>query len=282
MPGDGEITKDLMGRLERHYIRPGQIPAGGVFLPEVGWNAVGGTSRADALYVGFTSASGRLLIGHEVKASRADWLAELNKPGKADGWADQCHAWYLVTVPGVVHDGELPFGWGLMQPGRSRTRMEVVTPAIVHRDRVPGWDATRSIIARLDTVQGGARERIREEERAKVADQIEAAEGAEGRWRDHFANQTEHVRGLLEQVNKALGCRVVEHDRGSLDLVGPKLLEDLGALLGHHASLQGAVEELAGRYSGVSTTEVRAAIDHLDDALRRAREGLPPVRRDRW
>lgn len=136
-------------------------------------------------------------------------------------------------------------------------------------------------VATHDTIQGGARERIREEERAKVADQIKAANSAEDRWRDHFAQQTEHMRALLDQVNGALGCRVVDHDNGSLTTAGPARLAELGSLLGHHSSLQRAVEELAGRYGGASTDEVRKAVDHLDDALRRAREGLPP-RRDRW
>ena len=94
-------TRDLMARLERHYIPAGRPMPGGVFLPEVGWNATGGTSRADALYVGFTSASGRILIGHEVKASRSDWLTELRKPGKADGWADQVEANVVSREMGV-------------------------------------------------------------------------------------------------------------------------------------------------------------------------------------
>ena len=79
------MTKILMETLERHYINPSDDYAGGVFVPECGVNGkFGASSRVDALYVGFTQASGRLLIGHEVKASRSDWLRELSKVGKAD------------------------------------------------------------------------------------------------------------------------------------------------------------------------------------------------------
>jgi hypothetical protein len=90
-----------------------------------------------------------MLVGHEVKASRSDWLTELANPGKADAWADQCHEWWLITVPGVVRDGELPAGWGLMVPGTSKTRMRVLTPARRHADRQPSWDAIRSVVASL-------------------------------------------------------------------------------------------------------------------------------------
>lgn len=161
-------TGDLMARLERHYIAPPpEKPLnarqqakrlangdGGIFIAETGINGEwGGSSRCDALHVGFTSASGRVLTGHEVKVSRADWLSELRKVGKADTWADQCHRWFLVVPTAeIVQPGELPVGWGLMIPG-SRTRMKVLTEPTTYHDRVPGWDAVRSIMARQDTLQ---------------------------------------------------------------------------------------------------------------------------------
>lgn len=78
-------TEELLARLQRHYIKPGEQFPGGIFLPEVGWNGRSG-GRVDALYVGFTSTSGRRLVGHELKVSRSDWRHELDQPGKADGW----------------------------------------------------------------------------------------------------------------------------------------------------------------------------------------------------
>jgi hypothetical protein len=153
---DRTQTKHLLARLRRHYIKPGQTPAGGVFLEECGLNGNQGTSsRCDAVYVGFTSSSGRLLVGHEVKVSRADWRRELSKPGKADTWADQCHSWYVVAPSvDVVPPDELPRGWGLMVPPRRATsRMDIKVPAAVHMDRMPSWDITRSVLARLDTLQ---------------------------------------------------------------------------------------------------------------------------------
>lgn len=163
-------TEELLERLRRHYIKPGEGYVGGVFLPEVGWNGRGPGSRCDALYVGFTSTSGRKLIGHELKVSRADWRHELAQPGKADGWGDQCHAWFVVAPSEeVVPREELPHGWGLMVPGKSKTRMQVlVRPEYL--DRTPSWDAARSLLARADTLYrqslGAATQEVRRRERA--------------------------------------------------------------------------------------------------------------------
>ena len=149
-------TGELRERLQRHYIKPGQDLPGGIFLPEVGWNGSYG-GGCDAIYVGFTSTSGRILVGHELKTSRADWLRELNQPGKADKWCDECHQFWLV-VPDreIVHEGELPVDWGLMSPGPSKTRMLVHVKASTKLNHTPSWTAVRSIMARQDTLRAQA------------------------------------------------------------------------------------------------------------------------------
>jgi hypothetical protein len=166
-------TRELMARLERHYVKPSEPLPGGVFIPECGWNGTGGTSRADALYVGFTSTSGRILIGHEVKVSRADWQHELDQPGKADAWHDQCHQWYVVAPSvEIVPPETVPEGWGLMVPStRTKTRMQVVVKAQTWR-RTPSWDAVRSIMSRQDTLRaqviGAARQKYEQESRQAI------------------------------------------------------------------------------------------------------------------
>ncbi|AYN57636.1 hypothetical protein PBI_COTE_65 [Arthrobacter phage Cote] len=58
---------------------------------------------------------GPLLHGHEVKVSRSDWLTELRDPEKAEAFARYCDYWWLVVGDsGIVRDGELPAGWGLL------------------------------------------------------------------------------------------------------------------------------------------------------------------------
>lgn len=284
-PSDRAVTADLMARLERHYIKPGQDLPGGVFLPEVGQNGPwGGSSRrCDALYVGFTSTSGRLLVGHEVKASRADWLTELKSPGKADVWADQCHEWWLVTAPGVVADGELPAGWGHMVPGKSRTRMVVKTHAKRHPDRQPSWDACRSIIARQDTLRAQAITdgvvKGMERHRADVAADVERQ--VESRMRSQPDAKT--LQDRLDRIEAALGGRLIDDGRTVFwgDDTGEftaRDLADVATLLRAKASLDDAVRSLTGRYFTFEMRMLREALDRLDQAHAAAVESLPAER----
>lgn len=205
---DRETTRELMERLERHYIKPGQDLPGGIFVPECGRNGGGTGSRCDALYVGFTSTSGRLLIGHEVKVSRADWRKELDTAGKADQWADDCHAWYIVAPSTeIVVPEELPADWGLMIPStRTKTRMQVVVKATVHKARVPAWATVRSIMARQDTLRAGAIARIRsdalDKARAQLAEQNRQT--AHGRLTPEQADRLRALDRLEELIGMTL------------------------------------------------------------------------------
>lgn len=173
---DKVTAAEMVNRLRRHYIKPGPMP-GGIFLPECGLNGATG-NRVDAVYIGFTSTSGRHLVGHEIKVSRSDWLHELDQPGKADMWADQCHAWYAVAPStDIIKPEELPAGWGLMVINpKSKTRLDVKVKAAVHAVRHPSWQIVRSIMARLDTLQTAELSAIRrdalEEARKDVAAQV--------------------------------------------------------------------------------------------------------------
>lgn len=168
-------AKDLLARLQRHYIKPGPMP-GGIFLAEVGLNGPVQQRRVDAVHVGFTSSSGRILTGHEIKVSRSDWLHELDQSDKADRWADQCHAWYVVAPSvEIVKPEEVPHGWGLMVPNpRTTTRMDKPVKAEVRPDLVPSWLIVRSIMARYDTLRAVAIEQSRhkheDELRRKIAE----------------------------------------------------------------------------------------------------------------
>ncbi len=54
------------------------------------------------------------LIGHEVKITRADWVAELKDPEKAEAFRRHLHRWYLVVPDRSIVRDDLPGGWGLM------------------------------------------------------------------------------------------------------------------------------------------------------------------------
>jgi hypothetical protein len=169
------VTSELVDRLGRHYIKPGPA-AGGIFVPEVGLNNGRSERRCDAIYVGFTSTSGRLLIGHEVKVSRSDWLHELDQPEKSARWADQCHGWYIVAPStDVVPVEELPHGWGLMIPDpRAKVRMKIVHKAKIKENHDPSWLIVRSIMARLDTLQRNQIEQWKRDEAQRVRSEVAA------------------------------------------------------------------------------------------------------------
>lgn len=196
----------LIDRLRRHYVPRADRP-GGIFLSECGLNDGSAQQRrCDAVQIGFTSTSGRLLRGHEIKVSRADWLTELSKVDKASVWADQCHEWWLVTPDvGIVHAGELPPGWGHMVPeARSGSRFKAVVQATRKPEtHQPSWLVVRSIMARLDTLQaqerGAFREQVRTELEGDFTQRLVAAQGQRLSW------EQGHRLDVLERVEAELG-----------------------------------------------------------------------------
>lgn len=157
-PVEKYTAQQVTELLRKHHVER-KDNAGGVFLPEVGINAGWrgprfGNRRCDAVHVGFTSKSGQILTGHEIKVSRSDWLAELCQEEKANAWADNCHRWYIVTPPGIVKLEELPDAWGLMEVP-SRGRLFDIRKQAPLRDLTPDWTIMRSVLARYDTVITG-------------------------------------------------------------------------------------------------------------------------------
>lgn len=267
-------TAELLERLRRHYIKPGQPLPGGVFVHEVGQNGSWGQgSRCDAIYVGFTSTSGRLMVGHELKVSRSDWLHELANLDKADAWADQCHEWWLVTLPGVVHDHELPDGWGLMVPStKTTTRMQVLVKPRRKPERFqPSWDAVRSVIARQDSLRAKEIEEARRRIEKKVWEDHEKLvnESVARRLRDRGTDTEalERLRTELDVYRKALGPLHSEtpdgwRPRGSHTAAE---LEDVARLLRAAGSVEDAKRMIQGRYNGLDNT--RKALEALEVAV---------------
>lgn len=117
------------------------------------------------LWTGGWGASrvGPLLHGHEVKVSRADWLTELKDPSKAEAFSRFCDYWWLVVSDRkIVHDGELPEGWGLMVASGASVRIliqaERLTPVPLTRDlQATLMRATAKTAARLAIAAGAVR-----------------------------------------------------------------------------------------------------------------------------
>jgi hypothetical protein len=208
------ITSDLIEALRNHYIAPGEITPGGVFAAEVGINGHWGTGRrCDALYAGFTSQSGRILIGHEVKVSRSDWNHEREQLAKADDWADQCHAWYLVAPSeAIIPASEVPPGWGLMVPNlRAKRRFKIVVKATIHKDRNPSWGAVRSMMARMDTLRAGEmKDIIRERVSHGVAEALQRKE--EDRLR-MIGSREKAREEAIQTIEAGVGMSIVDWAR---------------------------------------------------------------------
>lgn len=69
----------------------------------------------DAIAMSLWPSRGLELIGFEVKCSRSDWVRELQRPEKAEAFAELVDRWYLVVADEtIVEPGELPPTWGLL------------------------------------------------------------------------------------------------------------------------------------------------------------------------
>lgn len=88
----------------------------------------------DTLAVGMYRSLGYQLLGHEIKVSRADWLAEKRNPQKAGAFSGLVSGFYIVAPKDVVRPDELPEGYGLLLYYSSRIRQAVqateLTPTI--------------------------------------------------------------------------------------------------------------------------------------------------------
>lgn len=258
-------TAELRDRLQRHYIKPGAPLPGGVFLPEVGWNNGSGRGGCDVIFVGFTTTSGRTLIGHELKVSRADWLNELNKPGKSDAWADECHEWWLVVnEPAIVHDGELPAGWGLMSPGTSKTRMRIHRAADRKgTDHAPSWLACRSIIARQDTLRAQAIAGGSRRQHEELSKQVRPLVDAEVERRMRAVPDTERLQKQLKQIQDALGYEIDWSDRAYVTR-GHLSLDDLAVIGKAAKENRNLIEAARSLTEGYQLQGLRRSLEQLE------------------
>lgn len=150
----------LLDALRDHYLMPGHSRPGAVFLTEV--TAPDRTHRADAVHVGLWASRGYTVDVCELKASRADFMRELDKPDKAEAWWAHSNTFWIVAPNASVAPPELlPTGWGLMVPGKGR-RFKVVVKA-EHRDLRPTTALLAALLVSMETDRNNAIERAREQ-----------------------------------------------------------------------------------------------------------------------
>lgn len=79
----------------------------------------GGQERyADGLAFSLWPSRGLEIHGIEIKVDRQDWKRELADPAKADAIAQYVDRWWVaVHDRSIIHPGELPPSWGLLEVG---------------------------------------------------------------------------------------------------------------------------------------------------------------------
>lgn len=261
---------DLLDMLRRHHglTGPADQWSGGVLVHEVSPNGpAAGARRADAIYVGFTAASGRCIIGYELKTSRADWRRELSRAGqKADQWSDECHEWWVVVAdPAFVKDGELPQGWGLMSPPIGPDpQMTVHIRAQRKRDHTPSWDATRSIMSRLETLRAKT---IHDQTwQIKLDAARQARADVEAEYAKRHTPDAAELHRRLRLIEEALGVRLDWGHNSAFVTVPVVDLAHIGAAAREYGTVTAGVDAITARF-GTSITALRTQIDHLERHL---------------
>jgi hypothetical protein len=236
-------TADLTARVVRRFTPRPQAAPTGIVLTEVPHGIE--PRRADVLVVNFYP-SAPPLVGVEVKATRSDWLAELGDAAKATAWARHCAQWWIAAAPEVVRPGELPDGWGLLEPVGKRL-------LLVRRqaDTVTGQPLPPAVAAALVHRAGAAH--AHERRRAEAAHQA----------------TVEHLRAQIPATAGPGGIDTATVE----DARTLRALIDAAALAGHRFDLTARTADSAAGQALLAAAgglaEVNSVLDSArQDALR--------------
>lgn len=260
-------ASSMIQLLRRHYLHDESRPAG-VFAPEI--QAPGPQQRrADLIWLGCTAAAGNDLVGHEVKVTRSDVLAELADLTKSDPWQRYCDRWWLVIPDlSLIKGLEIPKSWGVMLPpsGRRTRSMTIHHPAPKLRPLEQG-PALKTLAAwqcwKLRDAQNHAADRDKRMMRAEQElHQLQLTA------RDHRPSPE---REVVARIVRELGGVWVDDQIGTWrqqvaveDVIAA--LQDLGTVYGRRDAAQRTLNhaqeqlETAGLSIGRALQEIRDAV----------------------
>jgi hypothetical protein len=212
-------AKEMIQMLRRHYLPEGR-PAGGVFAPEI--MSPDGRRKADLIWQSVTRAGEYRLVGHEVKVSRSDVIAEIQDPTKAEAWMQFCDQWWLVVSdPEILKGLDIPETWGIMAPpsGRLKRSMTVVKPAAVLKPihqadglrRLVSWQLTQS-----ETIVSPMRYTIQSQER-ELKDLREKVHNFKDKQND--SPQHERISKIVLKVEEVLRAESWMHRLNDQDVI---------------------------------------------------------------
>lgn len=261
-------TYELNDLLHKHFIsEKDQLDpagAGAAYLTEV--TSPGGSRRADAIHIGLWSSRGAGTIEVcELKTSRADWLRELKSPGKAEAWWPYCHVfWLVVPHAGIVLDGELPKGWGLMMSGgRGGRRFKVVVKPEEHEAEItPGLLVT--LLKNTETTRTHALSL----QRQQLWKESQERESQIRRQKAVFSPEDRERLDQLDRLEAALGMKIERYPWGDR-LNAEGAAEVLKDLAGGQAAMDGARHR-----AGNAVRELERAARVAEEAASKLKDAL--------
>lgn len=267
---------DVIAMLRRHYLPEGR-PPGGVFAAEI--EAPNGRRRADLLWVPLTIAGGREIVGHEVKVSRADVLAELADPMKADAWMRYCDEWWLVVSdPTLVEGLEIPELWGVMAPPSGRRTRSMTTlrkaPRLKPVDRAPAYETIAKWLHwRHHHLQRELSSSKRDAQHLRQANHdLQQRVPYEGM---HKQRVNEVVETIIRDLGGADRDRIGswQHQVEIADVV--EALKHLGAVYDRARTVEFQVKNALSAVRNVTMGIDPAAVDELSKAVSKIRDRQP-------
>ena len=205
---DRAITEDLTQRVLTK------------FSDDRGWCSIReaslGRRRADVVAAAIYKSKRWSIHGFEVKASRGDWLKEIQDPSKADELIEYLDAWWVVTPKGIVKDGELPTGWGLLEVSGRGLRMKVKASEPGALGQVDRELFIRFILKLLWTHRGDLRDledAHRKELLEKVDERVSKVDGGE---RDSLRRKADEYRQTIDRFEEVSGIRIDSWNLGDV------------------------------------------------------------------
>lgn len=250
--GTNAILQALIG----HYRKPGSDRSGEILITEAA--APGGTTRrADLVRIGMWASRGTGIDVHEIKVSRSDWLRELDDPAKAEAWWPYCNRFWITAPPGIVADGELPEGWGLMEPSSRGRRFKVRVPAA---SKAPNLTVPLlvELLRRADNERLGEMDRVRDRHREEM--EKVRREAREKQAVAAIPYDVKHRLELLERLEKAIGIPLNQWGSDRDGVPSRMTPEELAGLI------TDAGDHLAAQRIAATNERIRSAL--LDTARR--------------
>lgn len=162
------------------------------------------TRYLDALAFNLWPSKKHWRVGYELKASRADFLRELDKPEKRRWGYDITNEFFYLCAPGVARPDEVPEGCGLLVADEGLTKLRKLKPALQRDAR----DLSMTELAAIARRSGEPLDLLFRFAGAEL-DEAALRELLDSRMDDHLKNLVrEHVEREVQATLKAASAQL--------------------------------------------------------------------------